>query len=46
VNNRVAQSLHPHPARFVGLGMVPLRSPKLAVAELERLVRNATICGC
>jgi aminocarboxymuconate-semialdehyde decarboxylase len=34
-----------HPDRFVGMGTVPLQAPTLAVAELERLVKELGLRG-
>jgi len=45
VNNRIAEIVASHPDRFVGLGTVPLQAPALAVAELERLVKELGLRG-
>ena len=40
VNDNIAGIVARHPDRFVGMGTVPLQAPELAVAELERIVRQ------
>jgi aminocarboxymuconate-semialdehyde decarboxylase len=45
VNNRIAEIVAAHPDRFVGLGTVPLQAPDLAVAELERMVKELGLRG-
>lgn len=35
-NDKVAELVTQHPARFIGLGSVPMQAPELAVPELER----------
>ncbi len=44
-NERIAEICAAHPDRFVGLGGVPLTSPKLAVRELERCVAELGLKG-
>src|SRR5258705_1454359 len=39
-NDWIAKAVAAHPARLVGLGTLPLHVPALAVAELERCVRE------
>lgn len=39
-NNGIAEVAAKHPERFVGMGIVPLQDPDLAVGELERMVRE------
>ncbi len=34
-----------HPTRFVGLAMLPMNEPALAIAELSRIAGNPGICG-
>lgn len=45
VNNRIAEIVAARPDRFVGLGTVPLQAPDLAVAELERMVKELGLRG-
>lgn len=45
INERIAEIVHGHPDRFVGLGTVPLQAPDLAVVELERLVKELGLRG-
>jgi aminocarboxymuconate-semialdehyde decarboxylase len=45
INERIAEIVAEHPDRFVGLGMVPLQAPELAVAELEYAVRKLGLRG-
>src|SRR6202790_1847436 len=45
VNDNIAGIVAGHPERFVGMGTVPLQAPELAVAELERLVRELGLKG-
>jgi aminocarboxymuconate-semialdehyde decarboxylase len=45
VNDRIAEIVHDHPGRFVGLATVPLRAPEFAVTELERAVKKLGLRG-
>lgn len=36
LNDHIASVVHEFPKRFVGLGTIPMQSPKLAIQELER----------
>lgn len=45
VNDRLAEIVAKWPDRFVGLGTVPLQNVDLAVAELERCVRQLGLRG-
>lgn len=36
LNDHIAEIVHMYPTRYVGLGTLPMQSPKLAVKELER----------
>ena len=45
VNDNIAEIVGRHPDRFVGLGTVPLQAPELAVAELERMVKQLGLRG-
>jgi aminocarboxymuconate-semialdehyde decarboxylase len=44
-NDWIAKAVAAHPARLVGLGTLPLHLPALAVAELERCVRELRLKG-
>ncbi len=45
LNDQLAEVVQRHPTRFVGLGTLPLQDPDLAVAELERCVRDLGLRG-
>jgi len=45
INERIAEIVAEHPDRFVGLGMVPLQAPELAVAELDHAVKKLGLRG-
>jgi len=45
INDNIAGIVAAHPDRFVGLGTVPLQAPELAVAELERAVKELGLRG-
>lgn len=45
LNDHLAWVVATNPKRFVGLGTVPLQSPDLAVAELERCVLDLRLAG-
>jgi aminocarboxymuconate-semialdehyde decarboxylase len=45
LNDHIAGVCAAHPARFVGLGTLPLQAPDLAVRELERCVRQLGLPG-
>jgi aminocarboxymuconate-semialdehyde decarboxylase len=45
LNDHVAEVVSAHPARFAGLGTIPMQSPDLAVRELERCVRELGLSG-
>jgi aminocarboxymuconate-semialdehyde decarboxylase len=45
LNDHLASVVEAHPKRFVAVGTVPLQSPKLAVAELERCMRELRFQG-
>ncbi|MBT3984359.1 MAG: amidohydrolase [Bacteriovoracaceae bacterium] len=45
LNDHIASVCQKFPKRFVGLGTLPMQSPKLAVKELERLVKELGLCG-
>jgi aminocarboxymuconate-semialdehyde decarboxylase len=44
-NDWIANAVATHSRRFIGLGTLPLHVPPLAVAELERCVRNLGLSG-
>ncbi len=44
-NDNIASIVAGHPDRFVGMGTVPLQAPELAVAELERMVKELGLRG-
>ena len=45
INNRIAEIVSEYPDRFVGLGTVPMQEPRLAVAELERMINELGMRG-
>ncbi|MCZ6475535.1 MAG: amidohydrolase family protein [Gammaproteobacteria bacterium] len=45
INDHIAELVDAHPDRFVGLGTVPMQEPDLAVAELNRAVRELGMRG-
>jgi aminocarboxymuconate-semialdehyde decarboxylase len=45
LNDHIAGLVASRPARFVGLGTVPMQAPDLAVRELERCVRELGLAG-
>ena len=45
LNDHIADVVREHPKRFVGLATVPLQSPDLAIAELERAVTDLGHAG-
>ncbi len=45
LNDHLAGVVAEHPGRFVGLGTVPLQSPKLAIRELERCMKELRLAG-
>jgi aminocarboxymuconate-semialdehyde decarboxylase len=45
LNDHLAEVVRAHPKRFVGLATLPLQDPDLAVAELERSVRDLGLSG-
>ncbi len=44
-NDWIAKAVAGHPTRFIGLGTLPLHVPALAVAELERCLRELGLKG-
>ena len=45
LNDHIAGVVAAHPARFVGLGTLPMQNPDLAMRELERCVRDLGLPG-
>lgn len=45
LNDHIASTVAAHPARFVGLGTLPLQAPDLAIRELERCTRDLGLAG-
>ncbi len=45
LNDHIAEVVRAHPARFAGLGTIPLQDPELAAKELERCVRELGLRG-
>ncbi|HMY56086.1 MAG TPA: amidohydrolase family protein, partial [Candidatus Obscuribacter sp.] len=45
LNDDLAETVSKDPARFIGLGTLPLQDPKLAVKELERCIRDLKFRG-
>jgi aminocarboxymuconate-semialdehyde decarboxylase len=45
INDNIAAIVQAHPDRFVGLAHLPMQSPQLALAELERCARELDMRG-
>jgi aminocarboxymuconate-semialdehyde decarboxylase len=45
LNDHIAGAVAAHPARFAGLGTIPMQNPDLAIRELERCVRDLGLAG-
>lgn len=45
LNDHIAEVVEQYPTRFVGLGTLPMQSPKLAIQELERCVKELGLAG-
>ena len=45
LNDHIAEVVRAHPARFAGLGTIPLQDPELAALELERCRRELGLHG-
>lgn len=44
-NDGIAAAVARHPDRFVGMGVVPLQAPELAIAELKRCTKELGLRG-
>jgi aminocarboxymuconate-semialdehyde decarboxylase len=45
LNDDIAEVISRHPARFVGLGTLPMQAPELAIQELERCMTSLGLAG-
>jgi len=45
LNDHIAEVVSTHPARFMGLGTVPMQDPDLAIRELERCIGDLGMAG-
>lgn len=45
LNDDLAEAVRSNPAKFVGLGTIPMQAPDLAVRELERCVKDLGLLG-
>jgi len=45
LNDHIAEVVRQYPTRFAGLGTLPMQDAELAIAELERCVRELGLCG-
>uniref|UniRef100_A0AAQ6IR92 2-amino-3-carboxymuconate-6-semialdehyde decarboxylase n=1 Tax=Anabas testudineus TaxID=64144 RepID=A0AAQ6IR92_ANATE len=45
LNDNLAQTVHSHPKRFVGLGTLPMQAPDLAILEMRRCVKELGFPG-
>jgi aminocarboxymuconate-semialdehyde decarboxylase len=45
LNDHLAGVVAKHPRRFIGLGTLPMQAPDLAIAELERCIRDLGLPG-
>ena len=45
LNDHIAQIVHEHPKRFIGLGTLPMQKPELAIKELQRCVNELGLAG-
>lgn len=45
LNDHLAEVVQANPARFVGLGTLPMQDPELAIAELERCMKTLGLKG-
>ncbi|MBX9691831.1 MAG: amidohydrolase [Cyanobacteria bacterium] len=45
LNDHIAQIVAEHPSRFIGLATLPMQAPDLAIAELERCMKELGMAG-
>lgn len=45
LNDHIADVVSRNPRRFIGLGMIPLQDPALAIQELERCMKSLGMAG-
>jgi aminocarboxymuconate-semialdehyde decarboxylase len=45
LNDHIAGIVQRYPARFIGLGTIPMQAPKLAIKELERCMNDLGLAG-
>ena len=45
LNDHIAGIVKNYPDRFIGLGTVPMQSPKLAIKEMERCIKELGLAG-
>ena len=45
LNDHIASVVVEHPARFAGLGTIPMQAPDLAIKEMERCVKELKLSG-
>ncbi|MCC6865814.1 MAG: amidohydrolase [Ignavibacteria bacterium] len=45
LNDHIAQTVNDNPSRFIGLGTLPMQDAKLAVKELERIMKDLGLAG-
>ncbi|CAN5571763.1 amidohydrolase family protein [soil metagenome] len=45
LNDHIASVVKKYPDRFIGLGTLPMQSPKLAIKELERCMKELGMAG-
>lgn len=44
-NDYIAEVVHRHPSRFIGIGTVPLQDPELAIGEMLRCMQELGMAG-
>jgi aminocarboxymuconate-semialdehyde decarboxylase len=45
LNDHIAEVISRHPARFVGLGTLPMQAPEFAIQELDRCMTSLGLAG-